>query len=125
MAIGVVRARKAFKIEYPAMYADKESAPSLSEADRAVFNGTQRGHLNSLEMLPSFLGLLAAAGVPYPYTASALGSLYLVGRVAYFKGYSTGDPKARMNKGTMCMYVGILGLAITALKAAGETLLRK
>lgn len=125
MAIGVVRARKAYKVEYPAMYADNESAPHLSPADRAVYNGTQRGHLNSLEMLPSYLALLAAAGVPYPYTASALGSLYLAGRVAYFKGYSTGDPKKRMNRGTALMYVGILGLAVTALKAAGETLLRK
>lgn len=125
MAIGVVKKRKAFKIEYPAMVADDQSAPDLSAADRAVFNGTQRGHLNSLEMLPSYLALLAAAGVPYPYTASGLGSLYLVGRICYFKGYSSGVPDKRMNKGTFFMYFGILGLAITALKAAGETALKK
>jgi glutathione S-transferase len=124
MAFGVVGARKKYQVEYPALYATGETAPGLSAEDRAKFNCVQRGHQNSLEMLPSFLALLAAAGVRHPLTASALGASYLAGRIFYFRGYSTGDPKKRVNKGTALMYVGVLGLAITAIKAAGEALLR-
>lgn len=124
MAIGVVRARKQYKVEYPHMYATKEACPTLSDADRLSFAGTQRGMLNSLEMLPSFLALLAAAGVAYPWTAAGLGTSYLAGRVAYFRGYSTGSPAKRINAGTSLMYVGALGLAVTAGKAAVEALLR-
>lgn len=122
MAFGVVGARKKHGVAYPHLYATKENAPALSEADRNAFNCVQRGHLNSLEMLPSFLGLLAAAGVKHPATASALGAAYLAGRVCYFRGYSTGDPARRVNWGTSLMYVGVLGLAVTAAKVAVEAL---
>ena len=45
----------------------------------------QRGHQNSLEVLPTFLGLLTVAGLKHPVTASGFGALYLLGRVFYFK----------------------------------------
>lgn len=32
-------------------------------------------------------------------TSSAFGVLYLVGRICYFKGYSTGEPAKRTNPG--------------------------
>lgn len=122
MAFGVVKARKKYGVEYPRLYATKENSPQLSDEDRQNFDCVQRGHQNSLEMLPSYLALLAAAGAKYPYTASGLGAAYLAGRIFYFRGYSTGDPKKRVNYGTSLMYVGILGLAVTATKAAVELL---
>jgi len=123
MAFGVVGARKKYGVAYPALYASKETAPTLSDDDRQKFNCVQRGHQNSLEMLPSFLGLLAAAGIKYPATSAGLGAAYLLGRVFYFRGYSSGNPEKRVNYGTSLMYVGVLGLAITAAKAAVETLM--
>jgi glutathione S-transferase len=124
MAIGVVKARKTLKVPYPHLYASEEACPAVSQDDRQRFNCVQRGMQNSLEMLPSFLALLAAAGVAYPWTASGLGAAYLAGRISYFRGYSTGDPAKRINAGTSLMYVGALGLAVTAGKAAVEALLR-
>ena len=123
MAFKVVKARKEFKVEYPALYATKADHPSLTDEQRQTFNCHQRAHQNSLEMLPSYLGLLAAAGVRHPATSAALGASYLLGRVFYVQGYSTGDPAKRMSKGSAFMYIGILGLAVTATKAAVELLL--
>ena len=123
MAFRVVGARKKYGVKYPVLYATKENAPALSDEDRTTYNCSQRAHQNSLEMLPSYLALLAAAGVRHPWTAAGLGSAYLAGRVFYFRGYASGDPEKRMNYGTSLMYVGVLGLAITAAKVAGEALL--
>jgi len=46
--------------------------------------------------------------VQYPVTASALGMVYLLGRLLYFEGYSTGVPDNRM-RGAIG-YIGLLGL---------------
>lgn len=116
MAMKVMKARKKYEIKYPALYADKDNCPN--EANRTAFNCTQRGHQNSLELLPTYLGLLTIAGLKHPVTASAFGCLYLAGRVAYMEGYSTGNPDKRVNIGTAIGYIGLFGLVGTCIKIA-------
>jgi glutathione S-transferase len=103
-------------VKYPNLYADKDNCPDADKRNK--FNCVQRGHQNSLEIQPVFLALLILSGLGYPATAAALGASFLLGRVFYIKGYSTGDPARRINPGTMLYVVGLLGLQITCLKGA-------
>ncbi|GJJ07164.1 hypothetical protein Clacol_001364 [Clathrus columnatus] len=105
--IVVSRKRKAAKIDYPQMYAEKAEAetslvrPStrlpLGIADffkiAKQFNCAQRAHQNTLETLPQTLFYLLFSGLHYPRWTAALGGLWVVGRVLYTTGYATGDPK--------------------------------
>jgi glutathione S-transferase len=120
MASKVVKARKRFNIEYPAMYADDKNCPN--ESNRNTFNCVQRAHQNSLENQPIFLSLLTLSGLQYPITAAALGGAYLVGRIGYAEGYSTGEPQKRINYVTALTYVGMLGLVGTTIKFAVDLL---
>jgi len=102
MAVRVGNARKKYGVSYPTMYAD------ATNANANIFNCIQRGHQNSLEGFPVFLGSLLVAGVKYPVAASCFGLVWIAGRILYFQGYSTGNPKARLrgNWG----HIGELGL---------------
>lgn len=115
MNTAVVKARKQYKVDYPKLYADGDSE------DAVKFNCVQRAHQNSLEYQPIFLSLLAAAGLKYPALASGAGAVYLAGRIAYFEGYATGQPKNRM-RGAF-MYLGVLPL-VGATVTVGVQLLR-
>ncbi|DBA82122.1 TPA: hypothetical protein ACH3X1_007111 [Trebouxia sp. C0004] len=72
-----------YGVGYPNLYAES------SNKNANVFNCIQRGHQNSLEGYAMFLSLLLSSGL---------------------KGYSSGDPKARLtgNWG----HIGELGLLI-------------
>ncbi|KAA0196408.1 Microsomal glutathione S transferase [Fasciolopsis buskii] len=76
----VMKARKEHNVEYPLLYHPTNNA----------FNCVQRGHQNYLEMLPQFFMLLFIGGLRYPRTFSVCGSIFLVGRLLYFIGYSSG-----------------------------------
>jgi MAPEG family len=66
---------------------------------------------NILENYPQFLSLLAMASVHRPAVAAALGAVRILGFVGYAVGYSTGDPKGRINAVTFIGYVvGFFGL---------------
>ncbi|KAI6697452.1 hypothetical protein NL676_017571 [Syzygium grande] len=52
----------------------------------------ERGHQNSLEMMPMFFMLMIVGGLRHPCACACLGLLYIVSRFFYFKGYATGDP---------------------------------
>lgn len=110
-------------MKYPNLYADKDNCPDADKRNK--FNCVQRGHQNSLEIQPVFLALLILSGLCYPATAAALGASFLLGRVFYIKGYSTGDPARRINPGTMLYVVGLLGLQITCLKGAYDLITSK
>lgn len=103
MSFRVGKARKQYKVPYPTMYADPKT---ITDAD--AFNCVQRGHQNTLENLPAFLTLLLTSGVEYPEAASVAGLVWIVGRIAYFQGYSSGDPKARYRGGFN--HIGMLAL---------------
>ena len=90
MGLQVGKARRKYKVFYPNLYADKDHP----QAD--AFNCIQRGHQGTLEMAGSFHTLLLVAGLRFPIAASVAGLGYLIGRVMFFKGYSTGDPRNRM-----------------------------
>ena len=112
MSIGVIKARKLYKVPYPALYADEKNENATK------FNCVQRGMQNSLENLPTFYALLLTAGLRYPVSASIAAAVYLVGRIFYFKGYSTGDPKGRQKGGFT--HFGALALVVMVFKFAIE-----
>jgi len=86
-------ARKVHKVEYPEMYSK----------DSKTFNCIQRAHQNTLENMPTFFFLLAAAGFSYPRFAAAAGMTWVVGRIMYGLGYSSGDPKGRIPGAALSM----------------------
>lgn len=94
IAMLVNRARKAAKIPYPNAYATAEHAEKDPRAK--IFNCTVRAHANYLEALPVILVTTAITGVRYPIFAASALAAWLVGRVLYTIGYTTGDPSKRL-----------------------------
>jgi uncharacterized MAPEG superfamily protein len=87
----------AVHITYPSLpyalnvvYADVAETKANPAAMR--FNCAQRAHQNTLEVMPHTLFTILFAGLRYPTLATALGSLWVFGRVIYTMGYATGDP---------------------------------
>lgn len=115
MAVQVGKARKRFGVAYPALYADS------SNANANTFNCIQRAHQNTVaEAAPAHYALLITAalvaGGHQQKAVAACGALWLVGRILYFIGYSTGTPSNRM-RGAFANF-GSLGLLVIVAKAA-------
>ncbi|XP_049775806.1 microsomal glutathione S-transferase 3-like isoform X1 [Schistocerca cancellata] len=102
--IKVGAARKKYNIPYPTMYSK----------DNDQFNCIQRAHQNTLENYPQFLTLLLLGGLEHPVISAAAGCVWLAGRIAYAKGYYTGNPAKRMQGGFA--YLGLLALLGTSVK---------
>ncbi|XP_022237308.1 microsomal glutathione S-transferase 3-like [Limulus polyphemus] len=85
------------------MYSDSNS----------VFNCIQRAHQNFLENYTQFQVLLLLGGIHYPRLGAAAGLVWLLGRIVYTIGYSTGDPQKRMRGGFQ--YVGLLFLLYSSV----------
>ncbi|EYU25641.1 hypothetical protein MIMGU_mgv1a014345mg [Erythranthe guttata] len=94
MALQVGKARRKYKVMYPIMYATADDTK-----DYNLFNCVQRGHQNSLEMMPTFFLLTVLGGIRHPLVSASLGLFYTFTRIFYFKGYSTGVPKNRLSIG--------------------------
>ncbi|KAF5177401.1 Microsomal glutathione s-transferase [Thalictrum thalictroides] len=105
MAMKVGSARKKYKVEYPALYAIESENENAS-----LFNCIQRGHQNSLEMMPIFFLLMGLGGIRHPIIAASIGLAYVLGRMMYFIGYSTGDPSNRHKLGGGVSFAAIFGL---------------
>ncbi|CAL4918648.1 unnamed protein product [Urochloa decumbens] len=105
MSFQVGKARKKYKVLYPTMYAVESE-----NKDAKLFNCVQRGHQNSLEMMPMFFVMLLLGGLQHPTIAAGLGGLYTVARFFYFKGYATGDPRNRMKIGVRLSALAGVGL---------------
>ncbi|GAA6026813.1 hypothetical protein JCM8097_005879 [Rhodosporidiobolus ruineniae] len=121
----VSAARKAAKVDYPAAYADNAVAERDIKAKQ--FNCAQRAHMNTLENLPLFLISLLHSSLYHPKYAAGAGLFWIFGRLAYISGYSTGEPKKRMNGSFQ--YLGFLPLfgysifkAVTALPVVQQFL---
>ncbi|ODM98649.1 Microsomal glutathione S-transferase 3 [Orchesella cincta] len=71
-----------------------------------VGKARKEAHQNTLEQMPTFLSLLTFGGLEMPVFTAIGGAIWIAGRVAYAKGYYTGDPKKRM-KGAFG-YIGLL-----------------
>ncbi|KAG7400886.1 Microsomal glutathione S-transferase 3 [Phytophthora boehmeriae] len=110
--IKVGKARKLYGIEYPQMYAEK------SDKNAKAFNCVQRGHQNVMENIPLFLALLFTSAVYHPSIAAIAGLVRILGFIAYMRGYSSGDPKKRL-QGSF----GYLGLLVSIVLSV-ETSLR-
>jgi len=85
-------------------------------------NWVQRGHQNSLEMMPVFFMLMILGGLRHPCTCAVLGVLYTVTRFFYFKGYSTGDPQNRLTIGKYG-FLALLGLMVSTISFGVSLLL--
>lgn len=82
----------------------------------------QRGHQNSLELMPTFCTLMILGGMRHPRATALLGLLYSVTRFFYFKGYATGDPQKRLTLGKFG-FLALLGLLISTVSFGVSLLL--
>ncbi|KMZ69058.1 Microsomal glutathione S-transferase 3 [Zostera marina] len=119
MAMSVGKARKKYNVPYPAMYAEESENKNAK-----IFNCIQRGHQNSLEMMPSFFAAMLLSGIHHPLIASSIGSLYVVGRFFYFKGYSSGDPSKRLTLGALS-FPSMMALIVCAASLAFHLIKRE
>ncbi|PON89097.1 Membrane-associated, eicosanoid/glutathione metabolism (MAPEG) protein [Trema orientale] len=110
MAFQVGKARRKYKVPYPTLYALESE-----NKEGRLFNCIQRGHQNSLELLPIFFTLMILGGIRHPLVCAGLGSLYIVARFFYFKGYATGDPQNRLTIGKygFLALLGLIGCTIS------------
>ncbi|KAL6637054.1 hypothetical protein ACP70R_024626 [Stipagrostis hirtigluma subsp. patula] len=119
MSFQVGMARRKYKVFYPTMYAIESQ-----NKDAKLFNCVQRGHQNSLEMMPLFLVMLLIAGLQYPILAAGLGALYTVARFFYFTGYASGVADNRLKIGGWLNFVAVFALMNCASKFGFDLLMR-
>ncbi|KAL4254140.1 Membrane associated eicosanoid/glutathione metabolism-like domain superfamily protein [Abortiporus biennis] len=89
----VAHARAKAGIQYPQMYA--EVAQAATSVNVMKFNCVQRAHQNTFEISPMVIVSTAIAATRYPVFAAAACSIWVVSRVMYTIGYSTGEPSKR------------------------------
>ncbi|KAJ8479280.1 hypothetical protein OPV22_023007 [Ensete ventricosum] len=119
MSFQVGKARKKYKVFYPTLYAAESE-----NKDAKLFNCVQRGHQNSLEMMPVFFATLLVGGLQYPLIAAGLGAFYTVARFFYFKGYSSGVPENRLKIGGL-NFLALFGLKILTAAFGISLILRE
>ncbi|XP_010675204.2 uncharacterized protein LOC104891240 [Beta vulgaris subsp. vulgaris] len=109
MGFKVGAARKKYKVFYPTLYASESE-----NKDAKLFNCVQRGHQNSLEMMPVYFILMILGGMRHPCICTGLGLFYIVARYFYFTGYSSGDPQKRLSIGKYG-FLALMGLMICTI----------
>ncbi|KAJ3046037.1 Microsomal glutathione S-transferase 3 [Rhizophlyctis rosea] len=106
--------RKKAGVPYPYLYADKAEAEK--DRKKMIYNCYQRAHQNTLEKLPLFYVLLTGASIEHPQLAALAGGVWVVSRLAYAKGYHTGEPGKRQYGAFG--YFGLFALLGATLKTA-------
>ncbi|KAF8349726.1 hypothetical protein F5887DRAFT_1070003 [Amanita rubescens] len=114
----VSRMRKRAGVQYPQLYAEKAEAEASPDAMK--FNCAQRAHQNTLENLPIVAITSLIAGLKAPILSASAVALWSIGRIAYTRGYVTGDPKKRANALYGLSSAGIVGLMLASTFTAGE-----
>ncbi|KAF8364858.1 hypothetical protein HHK36_028193 [Tetracentron sinense] len=74
MTFQVGKARKKYKVFYPTLYALESE-----NKDAKLFNCVQRGHQNSLEMMPMFFAMLVLGGLHRPLIAATRKRVFYFG----------------------------------------------
>ncbi|KAK8970753.1 hypothetical protein KSP40_PGU021354 [Platanthera guangdongensis] len=77
MGMQVGKARKKYKVPYPALYAVESE-----NKDAKLFNCIQ----NSIEYMPVFFALLLLGGIQHPLFSAGFGLFYAVTRFFLFQG---------------------------------------
>ncbi|KAL3663593.1 hypothetical protein V7S43_011480 [Phytophthora oleae] len=108
----VIMARKLYGVKYPQMYAEQ------SDKNAKAFNCVQRGHQNIMENIPIFLALAFTSSIYRPLISAIASFVRILGFVAYMRGYSTGDPKKRLQGD-----FGYLGLIVNVILTVEACLL--
>ncbi|KAF9359029.1 Microsomal glutathione S-transferase 3 [Mortierella sp. AD094] len=105
----VTKQRSVAKVPLPFEYADPTDCKD--DHQKYIFNCYQRVHQNTLEGFSGYMFTLLLAGVNYPIPAAALGGVWIIGRIFYYYGYTTGNPASRqMGAFGHIGEVGLLGL---------------
>ena len=92
--------RKKLGIKYPEMYSK----------EHPIFNCYQRSHQNTLEFVPFFYPTLLTGGLRHPVGAAIAGGAFVLGRIIYALGYSSGDPQKRVPGALISELLGLLPL---------------
>ncbi|KAK1370757.1 60S ribosomal protein L19-3 [Heracleum sosnowskyi] len=117
MGYQVVKARIKYNVRLPRLYALESE-----NKDAKLFNCIQRGHQNTLEWMPLFLAFMAMGGIKHPNVSAAFGLIYVVARLFYFTGYSTGHPQKRLTVGVY-NYMALVGLLLCTISCGIDLLL--
>lgn len=107
----VIKARSKYGIKYPALYAP------AGHKNEIEFNSTQRAHQNTLESYSFVMLNMCVNGLVYPVTSACMGGIWVVGRIVYGYGYTSGGPDGRM-AGALLSHLGDFPLVILSLKIA-------
>merc|ERR1719171_2802501 len=106
----VMRARKAFDVQYPNLY----GVPGVHKhADE--FNKIQRGHQNMLESALFYVPISLAVGLKHPIVVGLAGFCYSYGCYTYQSGYKK-SVEDRNGGLAFFKYIGLLTTLITSLK---------
>lgn len=90
----VMRLRKKANVPLPDLFADKEEAKQ--DPAKSQFNCAQKASLNFSEHVGSFVTSALVCGFFKPKLASTFVVAWVLGRLIYHIGYSSGDPSKRM-----------------------------
>ncbi|ESK88514.1 hypothetical protein Moror_3213 [Moniliophthora roreri MCA 2997] len=116
-SVVVGRHRKAAKIAYPQLYAEKAQEEASFEAKK--FNCAQRAHQNTLENIHIVWLTTCITAIKYPILAASLTGLWTLSRYFYTRGYVTGDPSKRSGGGRLGS-VTVLGLLGSSFYIVGK-----
>ncbi|KAF8078826.1 hypothetical protein FPV67DRAFT_1466614 [Lyophyllum atratum] len=119
--IAVSRWRKRAGIKYPQLYAEK--AEVAASKDALIFNCAQRAHQNTLENIPIVYVTTLLTGLKYPVLAASACAMWSVSRVAYTRGYLTGDPSKRSGVVYMLGSVGMIGVLLSSIYTVGQSII--
>ncbi|KAF5312297.1 hypothetical protein D9619_002922 [Psilocybe cf. subviscida] len=113
----VGRYRKRAGIKYPQLYA--ENAQVEKSADALKFNCAQRAHQNTLEYIPIAYVTTLVTATKFPVFAAGVLGWWSLSRIAYTRGYVTGDPQKRVNVIYISGSLGLLSSLVVSTYLAG------